>query len=104
MPYSNAPVKKPAKKKVAVPVEGIDEDVHEEPIMHRIRVTVSDPSAEANVRTKEMQKTVRVTADDPKDAIKMARDYYTNKGYKVHDHHYISPVDVEENFATALLP
>lgn len=86
--------------------ESIDhsDEVHEEPTAHRIRVTMTDPNADATVRTKEMQKTVRVTADNAKDAIKMARDYFTRKGYRVHDHHYISPVDVDENFADGKNP
>ena len=92
------------KKQKVDPTYNVSEDVHEEPTAHRIRVTVTDPNAEANVRTKEVQKTVRVTADDPRNAIKMARDYFVKKGYRVHDHHYISPVGVEENFADGKNP
>lgn len=95
---------KSMKRQKTDPTYNVGETVDEEPIMHRVRVTLTDPNAEANIRTKEMQKTVRVTADDPKDAIKMAREYFTNKGYRVHDHHYISPVGVEENFADGKNP
>ena len=58
---------------------------------------LTDPNADANVRTKEVQKTVRVTADDGPEAIKKAKDYYTKKGFKVHDHHYIGPLGTNED-------
>jgi len=97
LPYANAPKKIVKKKKVDEPVEDVSEDVEEEPNIHRVRVTVTDPNADATFRNKEVQKIVRVTADDGPEAIKKAKDYYTKKGFKVHNHHYIGPLGTNED-------
>jgi hypothetical protein len=61
-------------------------ELDEEIGVHRIGVTVSDPSHPMASKRKEThQKFVRVTNKDPKLAEKVGRNHFIGKGFKVHD-------------------
>lgn len=59
---------------------------------HLVTVTVSDPHHSMQTKRKEkIMKRVKVSAVDPKDAIKKAESHYKKHGFKVHDslHHSV---------------
>ena len=65
-----------------------------QPIKHQIIVTISDPDSPAvSQRQETRQRKCNVTASDREGAVNAALLYYKKQGYKVHDHHYVGPVD-----------
>lgn len=67
---------------------------------HRVAVTVSDPYHTAVTKRKEqIQKFVRLTADNERHAVEKAKAYYKKRGYKIHDALHVGMVneaDLEE--------
>jgi hypothetical protein len=90
LPYANAP-KKVVKKKAA-PVEGVAEDVEEEePGQHRVAVKITDPNTYDDV-----QRVVRVHANDEQDAIDKAEAFYAKKGIYIVSIKYIGMAKMAE--------
>jgi hypothetical protein len=82
-------VKKVAKKKVEQPVEGVAEAVEEEPgNRHRVAVKTTDPDTYNDV-----QKIVRVDANDKQDALDQVEEYYAKKGVYIVNIQYLGMVD-----------
>lgn len=68
-------------------VEQLEED------LHRVSVTVTDPNHPMVSKRKDtIQKTVKLKASDKDNAVDKAKQYYKDRGYKVHDHNYIGTV------------
>ena len=67
---------------------------------HRVLVTVSDPNHTAVTKRKEqIQKFVRLTADNERHAVEKAKAHYKKQGYKIHDALHVGMVneaDLEE--------
>ena len=85
-------------KKVAEEVEQVTEQ------KHRVLVTVSDPNHTAVTKRKEqIQKFVRLTADNESHAVEKTKAYYKKQGYKIHDALHVGMVneaDLEEGLKT----
>lgn len=65
---------------------------------HRVQVTVSEPDHPmVSKRKQEVQKFIRLTADDKESAVKKAQTHYKKQGYKVHSAEHAGMVseDVE---------
>ena len=61
---------------------------------HRVGVTVSSPDHPmVSKRKEQIQKFVKVSADDEQHAMSKAKDFYAKRGYTVHDAHYHSMVE-----------
>lgn len=61
---------------------------------HRVGVTVSNPDHPmVSKRKEQIQKFVKVSADDEQHAMSKAKDFYAKRGYTVHDAHYHSMVE-----------
>ena len=62
--------------------------------LHRVSVTVTNPNHPMVSKRKEtIQKTVKLKASDKDNAVHKAKQYYKDRGYKVHDHNYIGAVN-----------
>jgi len=61
--------------------------------LHRVSITVTDPNHPMVSKRKDtIQKTVKLKASDKDNAVDKAKQYYKDRGYKVHDHNYIGTV------------
>lgn len=72
--------------------ESVNEATKAESQKHLVTVTVTDPQHPMVSKRKEkIMKRVKVSAVDPKDAIKKAESHYKKHGFKVHDslHHSV---------------
>lgn len=70
------------------------ETVQEE--LHRVNVSLSDPNHQmASQRKEKIQKIVKLKALDKEHALSKAKQYYKNRGYKVHDAEHIGVVNEE---------
>jgi len=71
----------------------------EEPTKHQVIVTISDPDSPAVTQRKETrQRKCTVTARNQDGAVNAALAFYKRQGYKVHDHHYVGPVDALQEY------
>jgi ribosomal protein L37AE/L43A len=63
---------------------------------HRVQVTISDPNHVAVSKRKEqVQKHIRVSAEDKDSAVEKAKAYYNKAGYKVHSAEHVGMIKEE---------
>jgi hypothetical protein len=80
---------------------GSCEEDSTEPTKHQVIVTISDPDSPAVTQRKETrQRKCTVTARNQDGAVNAALAFYKRQGYKVHDHHYVGPVDALQEYGT----
>jgi hypothetical protein len=83
-------------KKAKAVKESINEAEIIQEELHRVNVSLSDPNHQmASQRKEKIQKIVKLKALDKEHALSKAKQYYKDRGYKVHDAEHVGIV-IEE--------